>query len=157
MQMQLPLPSALAGFAEQLETIREAYHAELRSRPVLSASRAVVDYLTASIAFNETESMHVLYLDKRNRLIVDDTHSQGTVDFCPVMPREIVKRALLLNASAIILAHNHPSGDPTPSSADIAMTHKIADACKVLGIDVLDHIIVGKGGHASMRALRVLS
>jgi len=97
----------------------------------------------------------VLYLDKKNRLIVDEVQQTGTVDHTPVYPREVIKRGLELSASAIILVHNHPSGDPSPSAADIRMTRTIAEAAAPLGITLHDHIIVGKSGHASLRSLKL--
>ncbi|OZA96016.1 MAG: hypothetical protein B7X67_24720, partial [Rhizobiales bacterium 39-66-18] len=108
------------------------------------------------MAFAEREQVRVLFLDKRNQLIADEVVQQGTVDHAPVYPREVVKRALELSATAIILCHNHPSGDPTPSRADIDMTRKIIDIAKPLGIDVHDHIIVGRDGHASLKGLRLM-
>ena len=100
--------------------------------------------------------LRILFLDKRNQLISDEVQQVGTVDHTPVYPREVVKRALELSATALILAHNHPSGDPTPSHADIQMTKAIIDVARPLGISVHDHIIVGKNGHASMKGLRLI-
>jgi len=108
------------------------------------------------MAFSDREQVRVLFLDKRNQLIADEVVQTGTVDHAPVYPREVVKRALEVSATAIILCHNHPSGDPTPSRADIDMTRKIIDVAKPLGIDVHDHIIVGKDGHASLKGLRLI-
>jgi DNA repair protein RadC len=125
-------------------------------RPVLSSWSAVIDYCRAAMAFAEKEQFRLLFLDKRNALIADEVQQSGTVDHTPVYPREVVKRALELSASALILVHNHPSGDPTPSAADITMTREIADAAKPLGITVHDHIIVGRDGHASLKGLRLL-
>ncbi len=99
------------------------------------------------------EQFRVLFLDKKNQLISDEVMNEGTVDHAPVYPREVVRRALELAASAVILAHNHPSGDPTPSSADVAMTRQVADAAKALGLTVHDHIVVGRDGVASLKAL----
>ena len=101
----------------------------------------------------EVERFHVLYLDRRNRVISDEQLSIGTVDHVPVYPREIIKRALMLNASALIVVHNHPSGDPTPSEADITMTKEIQKGCKYLGLTLHDHIIVGRGQELSLRGL----
>jgi DNA repair protein RadC len=115
-----------------------------------------VDYLSATIAFDETEHLHILFLDKRNRLIADEEHQHGTIDHVPCYPREVVKRALELGAAALILAHNHPTGDPTPSHADVAMTKAIAQVCGLLGIAVHDHIVVAKQGHASLKALGLI-
>ena len=125
-------------------------------RPVLSSWTAVIDYCRAAMAFADKEQFRLLYLDKRNALISDEVQQTGTVDHTPVYPREVVKRALELAATAIILVHNHPSGDPTPSQADIAMTRQIIDVAKPLGISVHDHIIVGREGHASMKGLRLI-
>jgi DNA repair protein RadC len=108
------------------------------------------------MAHRETEQFRILFLDRKNVLIADEEQSQGTVDHVPVYPREVVKRALELNASALILVHNHPSGDPTPSEADIHMTAQIKEAAGVLGITLHDHLIVGKSREVSFRALRYL-
>ncbi len=129
---------------------------EVRRRPVLSSWSAVLDYCRAAMAFAEKEQFRVLFLDKRNQLITDELQQQGTVDHTPVYPREVVKRALELSATAVILVHNHPSGDPTPSQADIQMTRAIADIAKPLGIAVHDHIIVGKDGHASLKGMKLM-
>jgi DNA repair protein RadC len=125
-------------------------------RPVLSSWNAVLDYCRTAMAFVQKEQFRLLFLDKRNALIADEVQQSGTVDHTPVYPREVVKRALELSASAIILVHNHPSGDPTPSSADIRMTRDIIDVAKPLGITVHDHIIVGREGHASLKGLRLI-
>ncbi len=125
-------------------------------RPVLSSWSAVLDYCRAAMAFSEKEQFRLLFLDRRNALIADEVQQSGTVDHTPVYPREVVKRALELSASALILVHNHPSGDPTPSAADITMTREIAAIAKPLGITVHDHIIVGRDGHASLKGLRLL-
>jgi len=125
-------------------------------RPVLSSWSAVLDYCRTAMAFAEKEQFRLLFLDKRNALIADEVQQSGTVDHTPVYPREVVKRALELSASALILVHNHPSGDPTPSSADIKMTRDIVDIAKPLGIMVHDHIIVGREGHASLKGLRLI-
>jgi len=129
---------------------------EVRKRTVLSSWSSVLDYCRAAQAFAEKEQFRVLFLDKRNQLIADELQQTGTVDHTPVYPREVVKRALELSATALILVHNHPSGDPTPSRADIQMTQSIIDVAKPLGISVHDHIIVGKEGHASFKGLRLI-
>jgi DNA repair protein RadC len=108
------------------------------------------------MAFAEKEHLRVLFLDKRNHLIADEVQQTGTVDHAPVYPREVVKRALELSATAIVLVHNHPSGDPTPSHADIQMTKSIQEIASPLGIALHDHIIVGKEGHASLKGLRLI-
>ena len=125
-------------------------------RPVLSSWSAVLDYCRAAMAFAEREQFRLLFLDKRNALIADELQQSGTVDHTPVYPREVVKRALELSASALILVHNHPSGDPTPSAADVKMTREIAEVAKPLGIIVHDHIIVAREGHASLKGLRLI-
>ena len=125
-------------------------------RPVLASWTAVLDYCRTAMAFAEREQFRLLFLDKRNALIADEMQQSGTVDHTPVYPREVVRRALELSATALILVHNHPSGDPTPSSADIRMTKEIMDVAKPLGITVHDHIIVGREGHASLKGLRLI-
>jgi DNA repair protein RadC len=129
---------------------------ELRGKQVLSSWSSVIDYCHAAMAYETTEQFRILFLDKRNVLIADEIQGRGTVDHTPVYPREVVKRALELSATAIILVHNHPSGDPTPSRADIDMTRTIVDTAKPLGITVHDHIIIGKDGHASLKGLRLI-
>jgi DNA repair protein RadC len=129
-------------------------HGAIKKRPVLSSWSSVLDYCRTAQGFADREQFRVLFLDKRNALIADKVQQTGTVDHTPVYPREVVKRALELSASAIILVHNHPSGDPTPSQADIAMTQQIIAVANPLGISVHDHLIVGKDGHASLKGLR---
>jgi DNA repair protein RadC len=128
----------------------------LLGRPALSSWAALIDYCAAAMARSQTEEFRVLFLDRKNVLIADEVQSTGTVDHTPVYPREIVKRALELAATAVILVHNHPSGDPAPSRADITMTRDVADAARALGIMVHDHVIVGRNGHASFKALGLL-
>ena len=125
-------------------------------RAVLSSWSSVLDYCRTTMAFADKEQFRLLFLDKRNALIADEVQQQGTVDHTPVYPREVVKRALELTATAIILVHNHPSGDPTPSQADIVMTRQIVNIAKPLGIVVHDHIIVGREGHASLKGLKLI-
>lgn len=129
---------------------------QVKARKVLSSWSSVLDYCRTAMAFAEKEQFRILFLDKRNQLIADEVQQTGTVDHTPVYPREVVKRALELSATAIILVHNHPSGDPTPSRADIQMTQSIVEVAKPLGISVHDHIIVGKDGHASLKGLRLI-
>lgn len=126
------------------------------NKKVLASWSSVIDYCRASMAFNEKEQFRVLFLDRKSMLIADEVQQEGTVDHTPVYPREVVKRALELAASGIILVHNHPSGDPTPSNADIEMTKRIAEAAEKLSITVHDHIIVGRNGHASFRGLGLI-
>ena len=122
----------------------------------LSSWNDVIDYCRTSMAFADKEQFRILFLDKRNQLIADEVQQTGTVDHTPVYPREVIKRALELSATAIILVHNHPTGDPTPSQADIQMTKAIVDIAAPLGISVHDHIIVGKNGHASLKGMRLI-
>jgi DNA repair protein RadC len=128
----------------------------VKKRPALSSWSSVLDYCRGTQAFADREQFRVLFLDKRNQLIADEVQQTGTVDHTPVYPREVVKRGLELSASAIILVHNHPSGDPTPSRADIQMTQQIIAVASPLGIAVHDHIIVGKEGHASLKGLKLI-
>ena len=116
----------------------------------------MLDYLRLAQGFDHREQFRILFLDKKNNLIADEVQGRGTVDHTPVYVREVVKRALELSSTAIILVHNHPSGDPTPSRADIDMTKQIMDAARPLGVSVHDHIIVGRDGHASLKALRLM-
>jgi DNA repair protein RadC len=127
-----------------------------REQPLLSSWNALLDYCRAGMAYESIEQFRILFLDKKNRLIADEIQQTGTVDHTPVYPREVIKRSLELSATALILLHNHPSGDPSPSSADVQMTRAIADVAKPLGITVHDHIIIGKSGHASLKALRLI-
>ncbi|SEM64783.1 DNA repair protein RadC [Gemmobacter aquatilis] len=130
--------------------------ARVMLRPILSSWDALLDYCHTAMAHRETEQFRILFLDRKNVLIADEEQAKGTVDHVPVYPREVVKRALELNASALILVHNHPSGDPTPSDADIAMTLQIRDGAEVLGITLHDHLIIGKERELSFRASRYL-
>jgi len=125
-------------------------------QPILSSWSALIDYCRSAMAFEDIEQFRVLFLDKRNRLIADEVQQTGTVDHTPVYPREVIKRALELSATALILVHNHPSGDPTPSSADVQMTRQIHDIAKPLGISLHDHVIIGKAGHASLKGMKLL-
>ena len=125
-------------------------------RPALSSWSALIDYCTAAMAREPAEQFRVLFLDRKNILVADEVQARGTIDHTPVYPREIIKRALELSASAIILVHNHPSGDPTPSRADIEMTREIDKAAKALGIAVHDHLVIGRSGHASFKSLGLL-
>jgi DNA repair protein RadC len=128
----------------------------VKNRPVLASWTAVLDYCRTAMAFMDVEQFRLLFLDKRNALIADEVQQSGTVDHTPVYPREVIRRALELSATGLILVHNHPSGDPSPSSADVAMTRQIIDVARPLGIVVHDHIIVGREGHASLKGLRLI-
>jgi DNA repair protein RadC len=144
----------------QIKLIAAAAHriakGEIKRRIALSSWNEVIDYCRTGMAFADKEQFRILFLDKRNQLIADEVQQTGTVDHTPVYPREVIKRALELSATAIILVHNHPSGDPTPSSADVQMTKAIVDIATPLGISVHDHIIVGKNGHASLKGLKLM-
>ncbi|MEM1047692.1 MAG: DNA repair protein RadC [Pseudomonadota bacterium] len=129
---------------------------QIDDKTVLGSWSAVIDYCRASMAYSEVEEFRVLFLDRKNALIADEVQQRGTVDHTPVYPREIVKRCLEMSATAIILVHNHPSGDPTPSQADIRMTKQIVEIAAPLGITVHDHVIVGRDGHASFRGLELI-
>jgi DNA repair protein RadC len=152
------------GVGETVVTELKVVHAaasrllrgEVKGREVLSSWSAVLDYCRTVQGFAEKEEFRILFLDKRNKLIADEVQQTGTVDHTPIYPREVIKRALELSATAIILVHNHPSGDPTPSRADIEMTKAIVDVAKPLGIAVHDHIIVGRDGHASLKGLKLI-
>ena len=139
-----------------LKIVEAASHRMARSkvlqRHVISSWDAVIDYCHTTMAHRETEQFRVLYLDRKNILIADEEQGKGTVDHVPVYPREVAKRALELNACALILVHNHPSGDPTPSEADITMTTQILSACTALGLTLHDHLIVGKSRELSFRS-----
>jgi DNA repair protein RadC len=130
--------------------------AKVMGRPALSSWEALLDYCAAAMGRSQTEEFRVLFLDRKNVLIADEQQNKGTVDHTPVYPREVLKRALELGASALILVHNHPSGDPTPSRGDILMTREITAAAKALKIEVHDHLVIGRGRHASFKALGLL-
>lgn len=140
----------------ELKLVEAAAHrlaqARVIGRPVISSWEALIAYCRASMAHRGTEQFRVFYLDRKNLLIADEEQARGTVDHVPVYPREVVKRALLLDASALILVHNHPSGDPTPSQADIAMTAEVRRAAEALGLVLHDHVVIGKSGEVSFRA-----
>ncbi|MFK4809387.1 DNA repair protein RadC [Devosia neptuniae] len=125
-------------------------------KPILSSWSQLIDYCNSQMAYETIEQFRILFLDKKNRLIADEVQQTGTVDHTPVYPREVIKRTLELSATALILVHNHPSGDPAPSSADVRMTKEIADIAKPLGITLHDHLIIGKAGHTSLRGLKLI-
>jgi len=129
---------------------------DLEEKTVLSSWKAMVRYVCAAMAYEPREQFRIIFLDKRNQIIADEVQSEGTIDHTPVYTREVVKRALEFGASSIILVHNHPSGDPTPSRADVRMTKEIVDALDKIDILVFDHIIVGKDGHASLKQLALI-
>lgn len=140
----------------ELKIVEASAHRMARARViqqnVVSSWDALLDYCHTTMAHRETEQFRVLYLDRKNVVIADEEQAKGTVDHVPVYPREVAKRALELNASALILVHNHPSGDPTPSQGDIAMTDQINNACQALGLTLHDHLIIGKSRELSFRS-----
>ena len=144
----------------ELRLAREAglrlSQSNMKKKDVIGSWAALLDYCAKAMAHNPVEQFRILFLDRKNHLIADEVQQKGTVDHTPVYPREVVKRALDLNASALILVHNHPSGDPTPSNADIEMTKRIVETAKPLGTEVHDHLVVGKGRHASFRSLGLI-
>ncbi|HJS33665.1 MAG TPA: DNA repair protein RadC [Alphaproteobacteria bacterium] len=154
------VPGLGDGAIDALKAVREGavrlLRADAMAAPVLGSWQKVLDYCRASMAHGATEQFRVLFLDRKNALIADEEQARGTVDHAPVYPREVVKRALELAASAIIMVHNHPSGDPTPSKADIDMTRTVAKAAEAVGVVLHDHIVVGRTGHASFKGLGLL-
>jgi len=143
-----------------LKAVREAglrvLRAEVAKRPVLSSWQQLLDYCQMAAGHAEIEEFRLLFLDRKNALIADERQQRGTIDHTPVYPREVVKRALELGASALIMVHNHPSGDPTPSKADVEMTREVQKAAAVLGVTLHDHVILGRGRHASLRSLGLI-
>jgi len=160
LQQLLEVEGVGQAVATELKIVEASAHrlarAKVLQRHVVSSWDALLDYCRTVMAHRETEQFRILFLDNRNTLIADEAQAQGTVDHVPVYPREVVKRALDLNASAIILVHNHPSGDPTPSQADIDMTRQIEQATTALNIDLHDHLIIGKSAELSFRAKGLL-
>ena len=150
---------SLAGIAA-LKAAREAalrlMRSQLQERPLVNSWDKLIDYCTAQIAHGKVEEFHILFLDRKNALIRHERQQRGTVDHTPVYTREVVKRALELQASALILVHNHPSGDPAPSKADIAVTRDIVKAAAPLGVTVHDHLIISRGRHSSLRDLGLI-
>ena len=148
------------GTALDLKLVHEATarmsRGEVRKRPMISSWSALLAYVRTAMAHEAREQFRVLFLDKKNQLIADEVMNEGTVDHAPVYPREVVRRALELGASAVILTHNHPSGDPTPSSADIDMTRQVIEAARALRIAVHDHLVIGREGVASFKALGLM-
>jgi len=144
----------------QLLAVRQAglrlLRADIAEKPVIASWQKLLDYCTAAGGFAETEEFRLLFLDRKNALIADERQQRGTVDHVPVYPREVVKRALDLGASSIIMVHNHPSGDPTPSKGDIEMTREVVKAALAVGLSVHDHVILGRGKHASFKSLGLL-
>jgi DNA repair protein RadC len=138
------------------EAARRLAKAKVRIRPTLGNWQALLDYLQTAMAYEQVEHFRILFLDRRNNLIADEVQQCGTVNHTPVYPREVVKRALILNASALIAVHNHPSGDPTPSHDDIEMTRQLKAAAESLGLELHDHVVIGHGKHTSFRSAALL-
>lgn len=149
-------PDALLDLGILRELTVRLARTEASRRPVITSWAALQAYARAALAHRPREQFRVLFLDNRNSLLVDEFVADGTVDHAPVYPREVVRRALEVSAAAMVLVHNHPSGDPTPSRADIEMTRKVVDAARALGLQVHDHIVVGRDGTASFKALGLI-
>lgn len=141
--------SAVSAIKIARESANRLLSAEIQERPIIQSWKALLDYCRATMSFNKNEQFRIFFLDKKNKLIADELQQEGTVDHTPVYPREVVKRALELAASSIILVHNHPSGDPTPSKADIEMTREIKQAVGTVGIIIHDHLIIAGSKHYS--------
>jgi DNA repair protein RadC len=156
----LRVPGTTPQVHLQLRIVEALAHrmarAKVIQRSVISSWDELMRYCRTVMAYRDTEQFRILFLDRKNVLIADEPQARGTVDHVPVYPREVAKRALELNASALILVHNHPSGDPTPSDADIAMTEQVDQACRAIGVALHDHVIVGKGAEASFRSLGLI-
>ena len=150
------LPKIVVQFRLAAEVAGQVARGTVIDRSVISSCDALMRYCKTVMAHRETEQFRILFLDRKNVLIADEDQAQGTVDHVPVYPREVAKRALELNASALILVHNHPSGDPTPSQADIDMTARIVAACSAIGVEIHDHVVIGKETDASFRELALI-
>jgi DNA repair protein RadC len=146
----------LVHFKAMREVGRRLAERKVKDMPVLTNWQQLIDYCHVALAHEKTEQFRILFLDRKNVLIADEVQQRGTIDHTPVYPREVVKRALALNAAALILVHNHPSGDPKPSRDDIEMTREIRTAAEALGIAIHDHLVIGRKGHASFRSLGLL-
>ncbi|HLN25533.1 MAG TPA: DNA repair protein RadC [Patescibacteria group bacterium] len=156
----MEIPGIKANAATAIKTVQAAAQRlarlQVMNRPVLASWDSLLDYCQVAMAHQPSEEFRLLFLDRQNVLIADEAQQKGTVDHTPVYPREVIKRALDLNASAIIMVHNHPSGDPKPSRADIDMTRMIKDALKAVNITLHDHLVIGKTGHNSFKSLGLL-
>lgn len=154
------VPGVGASVVQELKIVEAAAHrmarARVMNRPILSSWDSLLEYCKTAMAHRPLEQFRVLFLDRKNILVADEEQQKGTVDHVPVYPREVIKRALELNASAIILVHNHPSGDPSPSDSDIVMTNRIRDAADALNIVIHDHLIIGKESDFSFRSAGLL-
>jgi DNA repair protein RadC len=145
-------PSTVAVLKLAQESAARLIKGQVMGREIVSSWSALIDYVRARQGFEDTEQFRILFLDRKNAVIADEKQQKGTVDHTPLYPREVVKRALELGASAMILVHNHPSGDTTPSRSDIEMTREVVRAAAALGLTVHDHVIIGRSGHTSMKA-----
>lgn len=148
-------PTAITDLKVILAATQRIGRDAIQNKPILASWNEVIDYCKTQMAYETKEQFRILFLDKKNRLIADEVQQTGTVDHTPVYPREVIKRTLELSATALVLVHNHPSGDPAPSSADIHMTRQIAEIAKPLGIALHDHIIIGRSGHVSLRGMQL--
>lgn len=144
--------SGVAAIKLVQESALRLLHVDIEERPILQSWKALLDYCRASMGYNKKEQFRIFFLDKKNKLIADELQQEGTVDHTPVYPREVVKRALELGSSALILVHNHPSGDPSPSQADITMTQQIIQASATVNVMVHDHLIIAGKDHFSFAA-----
>jgi len=147
---------SIVHFRALRETAGRLAREEVADRPVIGSWQKLLDYCRTTMAHNKTEQFRLLFLDRKNTLIADEVQQEGTVDHTPVYPREVVKRALQLGASSLIMVHNHPSGDPTPSQADIDMTEEVKAAAEALGIALHDHVVIGRKGHTSFKSAGLL-
>ncbi len=147
---------SIVHFRALRETAGRLAREEVADRPIIGSWQKLLDYCRTTMAHNKTEQFRLLFLDRKNTLIADEVQQQGTVDHTPVYPREVVKRALQLGASSLIMVHNHPSGDPTPSQADIDMTEEVKAAAEALGIALHDHVVIGRKGHTSFKSAGLL-
>lgn len=148
--------ATIALIAVTAEAARRAVREEIADGPVLSSWTRLIDYLRVAMGYNRIEEFRLLFLDSKNRLIADEVQGTGTVNRTAVYPREVVKRALEHGATAIIMVHNHPSGDPTPSRADVEMTEEVRDAGALMGIVLHDHVVISKSGHESFKSMGLL-
>jgi len=159
-KLLMEIPDVGPAVADHLKVIQAGAvryaKGQVNERAVLSSWSQVVAYVKSAMAHSDIEEFRILFLDKKNGLIADEVQQRGTVDHTPVYPREVIRRALELSATALILVHNHPSGDPTPSRADIQMTQQIIDIARPLGVEIHDHIIVGRFGETSFRGLQLI-
>jgi DNA repair protein RadC len=148
--------SAIAGIKFIREAALRLLRSEFRDRPIVNSWDKLIDYCNAQIAYSKVEEFHIFFLDRKNALIKDERQQRGTIGYTPVCVREVIRRALALGASALILVHNHPSGDPTPSPADVKTTKDISKAASVFDISVHDHLIIGRGRYVSLRDLGLI-